>query len=488
MEHKNLTKQDIDTVINITKDLYLADSIPWVIGYSGGKDSTATVQIVWNALNQLAPHERQKTVYIISNDTLVESPVVAAWLSQSLNRMKKAAAASGLPIEVHQLKPDINDTFWVNLIGRGYPYPRRNMRWCTDRLKIGPTNRFVEHVISRAGEAIMVLGTRKAESSARRHLMENYEKQRVREHLNPSSTMPNAYVYTPLEEWSSDNVWQYLMQYPNIWGQSNKELLAMYSGASADGECPLVTDSSTPSCGNSRFGCWICTMVSEDKSMAAMIQNDEEKAWMLPLLDFRNDIGAEKELDVKRRDFRRMDGKLYCHGDKLVHGPYTKETREYFLRKLLEVELYVKECGPAELAEHPLIQMEELRKIRQIWVTEKHEFDDSLPRIYREVTGRSFDDSESKTNRYFGSEEWEVLQAVCEEHHPSEQLLLSLCSSLLDIESQYSMMASRRGINADIENAIRRCFYQDEDDALTFYKTFHPTEDITNEEEEASAE
>ena len=180
MEHKNLTKQDIDTVINITKDLYLADSIPWVIGYSGGKDSTATVQIVWNALNQLAPHERHKTVYIISNDTLVESPVVAAWLSQSLNRMKKAAAASGLPIEVHQLKPDINDTFWVNLIGRGYPYPRRNMRWCTDRLKIGPTNRFVEHVISRAGEAIMVLGTRKAESSARRHLMDNYEKQRVR--------------------------------------------------------------------------------------------------------------------------------------------------------------------------------------------------------------------------------------------------------------------------------------------------------------------
>ena len=70
-------------------------------------------------------------------------------------------------------------------------------------------------------------------------------------------------------------------------GHSNKDLLAMYSGASADGECPLVIDSSTPSCGNSRFGCWVCTMVTEDKSMAAMIQNDEEKAWMLPMLEFR---------------------------------------------------------------------------------------------------------------------------------------------------------------------------------------------------------
>ena len=128
----------------------------------------------------------------------------------------------------------------------------------------------------------MVLGTRKAESVARRQVMEGYERKRVREHLSPSSTMPNAFVYSPLEDWTSDNVWQYLMQHPNTWGQSNKDLLAMYSGASADGECPLVLDTSTPSCGNSRFGCWVCTMVSEGKSMAAMIHNDEEKAWMLP--------------------------------------------------------------------------------------------------------------------------------------------------------------------------------------------------------------
>ena len=482
MERKNLTKQDVDAVLTLTKDLYMADSIPWVIGYSGGKDSTATVQIVWTALSQLSASERKKTVYIISNDTLVESPVVAAWLSQSLARMKKTAEESDLPIEVHQLFPEINDTFWVNLIGRGYPYPRRNMRWCTDRLKIGPTNRFVENVISRAGEAIMVLGTRKSESAARRQLMENYEKQRVREHLNPSSTMPNAYVYAPLQDWTSDNVWQYLMQTPNIWGQSNKELLAMYSGASADGECPLVTDSSTPSCGNSRFGCWICTMVAEDKSMAAMIQNDEEKAWMLPLLEFRNDIGAPKETDIERRDFRRMDGKLYRHGDSLVHGPYTKETREYFLRKLLEVEQYVKECGPAELAEHPLIHMEELQKIRQIWLTEKHEFDDSLPRIFKEVTGAEFVDLGCKKNRFFGNDEWYILESACNDLFPEEQLLINMCSTLLDIESQYSMMASRRGINSAIEKAIKKSFYKDETDALAFYRMYHSATEGNSEE------
>ena len=64
----------------------------------------------------------------------------------------------------------------------------------------------------------------------------------------------------------------------------------MYQGASPDGECPLVVDASTPSCGDSRFGCWVCTLVDKDKSMSAMIQNDEEKEWMLPLLELRNDL------------------------------------------------------------------------------------------------------------------------------------------------------------------------------------------------------
>lgn len=479
----NLTKQDIEAVLEVIQDLYIADSIPWVIGYSGGKDSTATVQLVWTALSQLSQEKRKKHVYVISSDTLVESPVVAAWLAQSLKKMEKAAKESQLPLEVHQLTPEIDNTFWVNVIGRGYPYPRRNMRWCTDRLKIQPTNKFVEDVISLSGEAIMVLGTRKAESAARRQRMEGYEKKRVREHLSPSTTLLNAFVFSPIEDWTSDNVWQYLMQYPNVWGQSNKELLAMYSGASSDGECPLVVDTSTPSCGNSRFGCWVCTMVAEDKSMAAMIQNDEEKAWMLPLLDFRNEIAAPQEIDKSRRDFRRMDGHLTLYNGKLVHGPYNQETREHMLRRLLEVEKYVQTCGPAELKEHPLIRHEELCRIRQIWLNEKHEFIDSLPRIYKEVTGRDFIDYNTVTNRYFGKQEWDILEKTCKEIFPDEELLQTLCSSLLDVESRYNLMTSRRGVNQELENIVRKCFYASENDAEQFIKQYHPTEEPQEAEE-----
>ena len=116
----------------------------------------------------------------------------------------------------------------------------------------------------------------------------------------------------------------------------------MYQGASADGECPLVVDTSTPSCGNSRFGCWVCTVVDKDRSMEAMIKNDEEKVWMAPLLDLRNDLGDFSK-ERSRRDYRRMHGRVQLFGRDpnnldLVRGPYTKTAREYWLRRVLEGE------------------------------------------------------------------------------------------------------------------------------------------------------
>ena len=125
----NLTRNDIREVIDIIKELYLADMLPWICGYSGGKDSTAVVQLVWYALSDLPTEKLVKPVHVISTDTLVESPVVALWATASLKKMQEAAEAKQLPIIPHRLTPAIENTFWVNLIGRGYPYPRRDFRW-----------------------------------------------------------------------------------------------------------------------------------------------------------------------------------------------------------------------------------------------------------------------------------------------------------------------------------------------------------------------
>lgn len=462
-----LTKADVREIIDIVKNLYLADMIPWICGYSGGKDSTAVVQLVWMALSELPEENRKKTVYVISTDTLVESPVVSLWAKRSLAKMQEAAKVSRLPIVPKPLTPLVDNTFWVNLIGRGYPYPRKNFRWCTDRLKIEPSNRFIKEILDAESEAILVLGTRKAESASRKATMEGYEKRRYRDYLSPNGSFPNSYVFSPIENWSNDNVWQFLMQYANPWGHSNKDLMSMYSGASADGECPLVLDTSTPSCGNSRFGCWVCTMVEEDKSMAAMIQNDEEKAWMLPLLEFRNEI-ADRSADWGRRDFRRKDGRLTynTNAKRLVHGPYNQEARVHFLRRLLQVEKLIHEIGPTEIREIPLITVEELQAIRKIWLDEKHEFEDKLPRIYEEETGRPYHDDLIRHNRYFGSQEALLLDEVCSALHGEEELLPGLQRTLLDMEAKAAASISKKNLIKNFEAEIKKAFYRDEEDAL----------------------
>jgi DNA sulfur modification protein DndC len=202
-------RETLDARVREMRELYLADNVPWIVGYSGGKDSTATLQLVWIALSHLPVEQRTKKVYVISTDTLVENPVVAAWVNRSHDAMRRAAAIQGMPIEPHRATPETEESFWVNLIGKGYPAPRHKFRWCTERLKIRPSNRFIMQVVSKNGEAILLLGARKAESSARATVMNRNTKYRVRDRLSPNPTLPGCLVYTPIEDWSNDDVWMY---------------------------------------------------------------------------------------------------------------------------------------------------------------------------------------------------------------------------------------------------------------------------------------
>lgn len=449
--------EDIQKLTQEIQDLYCLDSIPWLIGWSGGKDSSAVLQLIWNAISSLPAEQRTKPIHVISTDTQVENPIVSAWVAKSLENIRTSAIQQNVPIQPHLLKPQLKDTFWVNLIGKGYPAPRNQFRWCTARLKINPANSFIREMVRNNGETILVLGTRKAESSKRSATMKKYEARRVRERLSPNSSLPNSLVYTPIEDWRDDEVWLYLMQWENPWGNDNKDLFSMYRGATADNECPLVIDTSTPSCGDSRFGCWVCTMVSQDKSMEAMIQNDEEKEWMQPLLDIRNELDIENDRD--KRDFRRIWGNVHLFERNVdgeisvepVPGPYTKYWREHWLRRVLEAQTQVRKTAPPEMRDITLITTEELSEIRRIWLEEKHEFEDSLPRIYQEVTGEPFKDPRPGADAtILGAEEWNILAEVCED----DAMHLELMAKLLDTERQYHAKNRRVGIYEDLE----RCF------------------------------
>jgi DNA sulfur modification protein DndC len=491
-------KATIANLIQQTQEIYLSDEIPWVLGYSGGKDSTAILQLVWIAISKLPKEKHIKPIHVISTDTLVENPIVALWVERSLTQMKEASESQEMPIIPHRLTPDVQDRFWVNLIGKGYPAPRPKFRWCTSRLKISPSNNFITTMVKNNGEAILILGTRKAESSSRAANMKKYEQGSTRHLLSRNKELDRVWVYTPISDWHDDDVWQYLMQEKNPWGFKNEELLNMYQGATSDGECPLVVDTSTPSCGDSRFGCYVCTMVGEDKSMAAMIQNDEEKEWMLPLLELRtkwlditdpNTDKKNKKIDAERqhRDFRRMNGTLTLHNDRLVHGPYKQSYRAQLLEAVLKAEIIARELGPKEVKTLELITLEDLEEIRRIWVTEKHEVEDFLPSIYKKATGNEYPGKQVDEHQLFKADDMQLLKDVCLAQADDEEgLQYELIRDLLHIEQQHKVLGKRASLYDAIDKTLERCAFKTEEEALAFAKgrqASRETIDIRLEEE-----
>lgn len=451
----------LDLLIREIQELYLEDDTPWVFGVSGGKDSSATVQLGWLAIRALPPEKRRKTVYVISTDTMVENPIVSAWATSMLEQMRRAAAEQGLPIEVHQLKPVVKDSFWVCLIGKGYAAPRPKFRWCTERLKINPSHGFIKNMVEGAGRTVLVLGTRKGESSSRRRSMERAEEAgRVRDRLSPNMELPGSFVYSPIEDWTTEDVWSFLFQVPNPWGGDNRALFKMYAGASDSAECPLVMDLSTPSCGQSRFGCWVCTMVEQDKSMAAMIRNDPDKDWMAPMLDLRDELDISDDRHL--RDFRRMSGKVQMFHDRPIPGPYTQEARAHWLRRLLGVQREVQENAPAPFTGIELISLDELKEIRRIWIEVKHEIEDKVPTIYLEATGREFPGTAHfYSNEAFQPEDLEMLRGLT-----SNDLEYQLLRGLLHVEQRYRTHANRSGILGELEKEFKRHGMSSQEEAI----------------------
>lgn len=321
-----LTVQDkAAEVMEGLRELYQRDQRPWVVAYSGGKDSTALLQLVLMMLENLV-NQATKPVYVIASDTRVEAPNVSAYLADSLRQIAVFSKTRALPMHVRLVQPDIKDTFWAKLIGRGYPPPTRWFRWCTSNMKIRPARRAIEDITLKSGSVILLLGTRRAESSDRAKRMDG--RARTELGLNPHHEIPNALVASPIEHWSTEDVWDFLMSHdPAPWGSTHQFLFDLYRQANA-GECPVVLDLSTPSCGGSRFGCWTCTVVKEDKSMQGFIQSGATQ--MEPLASFRNWLKEIREVSANRSPVTR-------NGQNKL-GPFTPKARQMILDELLKTE------------------------------------------------------------------------------------------------------------------------------------------------------
>lgn len=446
-ERTNVRPQFIQEVLGRLREAYLDDERPWVVGFSGGKDSTALLQFVYYMLARLEPGDRRKPVYVLASDTRVEAPYISERIRRELATIKVAAERDGLPISTHLVFPKLNDTFWVNLIGRGYPSPSSQFRWCTDRLKIRPVSEFIRSVVDRSGAVVVVLGARREESDTRAHAMSasTIEGQRYRPHAD----LPRAWVFTPIEDLSANEVWTYLLQVPSPWGGDNKALVALYRQASG-GDCPLVIDASTPSCGQSRFGCWTCTVIDRDKSMESLVDLGEEE--LEPLLDLRDYLKRLRNKEGARYDHRRNGQRPFNRhtGEIMTNkGPFTHETRIDLLRRLLETQ---------RESRITLIEGDELAAIQEVWTSEENDHPsktripaDMVSRIWRHV----FEDQPmyDEDNIAAGAAtEDALLRQVCAEHGVPFEMMCRL----RDVEEKFGHLKRRHGLPDEMREIVRQ--------------------------------
>ncbi|MDP1645606.1 MAG: DNA phosphorothioation system sulfurtransferase DndC [Thiobacillus sp.] len=354
-----------DDVVRAVRSEYLSDvqAYPWIIGFSGGKDSTVVAQAVFEALLEIPPSQRQRHVHLVSNDTQVESPMVMAHLAKVQAAIASMAKSLRLPVTVVTTRPAPDKTFWTLLIGKGYPSPNQTMRWCTDRLKIQPTSRYILDNVSAHGAAIVALGVRLDESDSRRNSINKFQNL-AGSNLTPHSELPGAFIYRPIVHLTVDDVWDVLGRCQPPWGGTHRDLIQLYRDAEG-GECPVVlSKDEAAGCGtsNSRFGCWTCTVVEKDKSLQGFV--DAGNHHFSALIEFRQWL-KEIRNDPRYRSIMRRNGEITfnARGEQIKHvpGPFTIQARKMILDKLLATQA---EYGDL------LISTDEIQRIHAIWAEE----------------------------------------------------------------------------------------------------------------------
>lgn len=455
--------------------LYLRENQPWVVAFSGGKDSHALLTIMYFALLGLDPSARKYPVHVVFCDTLAEAPPYLHKVMNVINAVGSQAKRDGIPLETRVITPKAQDTFWSRLLGRGYPAPNlKTNRWCTDKIKLQPFRDFTKSFFKNGEDPIVVIGSRSQESKNREQIIKKYHGDTG--YFDASD--PDYRRYAPIKDWSVQDVWRVLgqhiqenqydalpKQWSSPWGQSNIALVNLYDSTSSDaGECPLVESNSSPGCGKSRFGCWSCTVVTKDKAIDGLILHGE--TWLKPLADFRNFLHSTTEPTVKKlyRNDRRRDGyvkqkTVLLNSDKeedldkeleFVQGPYYMHFRKEWLKQLLEMEKSINEQGHNV----KLITEDELHEIRFQWRIDPLEpdWEDELPQIYNSVYGVGVIHWKYDDNNAFGELESRLINTLAIQH----SLPADLVKKLIELEVSMSGLNKRHGIFNKIESLLRQ--------------------------------
>ena len=429
-------EEKIETVRSRLKTEYLADSRPWVVTFSGGKDSTTVLQLVMEMLLELRKEGKDdKRVYVVSSDTGVEMPIIEDYTTNKLTQIENFINQENLNMEVNLLKPKVTESFWTLLLGKGYPSPNQTFRWCTDRMKIKPATHFLKSLTEKNESILMLLGVRSDESQARAESIAKRDENH--RGFSKHGEIPNAFVFSPVKDWSNADVWTYLSKYPAPWGE-HQDMMKLYDKGSGEADCNIALNPEAASCGKTRFGCWVCTVVSQDKSMANMLRNDED-FWMKPLHEFRNKLERYRYDHTKRQSRRR-------NGQKSV-GPFLLSVRKELLEELLDIEKKLIALG--KMGSKKLISDEEIEQIQEEWLHDGDFFESAITMAHN--VGRFI---EYKSVKSFNEEERSFIEKECSADTLPIQIPIKLIEDLMQTEHNYRHQLRRSKIFTEMENLV----------------------------------
>jgi DNA sulfur modification protein DndC len=303
----------------------------WLITFSGGKDSTLTLILAIEYA--LKNRDCVKSIDIVYSDTLIEISSIHQFAMDFLKYINESDRISDLPITTHIVTPKIEDRFWVKVLGNGYPPPHQKFRWCTRRLKIEPCNEILKEIIV-PNETAVLTGVRFGESNSRNQRL-NASCARGGEcgqglWFERSNKLNIGYL-APIINWPLCDVWDYLCGFAPIYEYPTHTLKSVYNGH------------------DTRFGCWMCTVVRQDKAMARTI---EQYKWshLKPLYEFRNYLWESTRLKETR--VLNKNGHI---------GKLKIKVRKELLKKLLTIEASTKV---------KIINEREIGYIKKLWTKE----------------------------------------------------------------------------------------------------------------------
>lgn len=359
----------------------------WVVAWSGGKDSTATLTLLV-ALIESGEIPRPETLTVLYADTRQELPPLYIAALQIIERLRQ------LNIDVRMVTAPMDKRFLVYILGRGVPPPNNNtLRWCTRQIKIDPMAEAVQSLIdSLGGSALMITGVRQGESAIRDRRIEMSCSKDGAECGQGwyQKVVPEApglrgrlAVLAPLLHWRVCLVWDWLKYYaplPEFGGWQTGPLADAYGGEEAEEI-------------NARTGCIACPLAAKDTALEAIISMPEW-GYLHPLAELRGIYRALREPHnrLRKRGIERLKRGAVGKNPQRM-GPLTLEARAEALEKVLDIQRRIQTAAPPEHPAFDILNAQEEARIRHLissgtwpdgWEGDEPTADTPLPTIFAE--------------------------------------------------------------------------------------------------------